>query len=198
MAVNQFDIVEISARAEFGGVEDVVNVYQMQLTTVSPVADSVAITQLAAFIEGLYGPLISSQSTDYLYRDLTFRNLTTSTIMAITPWPSLIAGSGGAVNNPPGIAGVVNMATNVARVVLRKFIGGLVTAALDPDGTFTAVLQAALVTFGNTLINGTSSGGDVWAYGHLSPKTLQFEIPASAVATDVPGYQRRRKQGRGV
>lgn len=198
MAVNQFQIVEIAARCEFTGVEDVTNVYQLQLTSPNPVADSVAILQLSNWIDGLYTGILASQSSDFIYRDLTFRNKTTATIMGITPWPTKTTGSAAIYNNPPGVAAVINMATTASKVILRKFLGGWVQAALDADGTFTTALTAALVTFGNTLINGTASGGDVWAYGHLSPKTGNFEIPVAATATDIPGYQRRRKQGRGV
>jgi hypothetical protein len=153
---------------------------------------------LSNWIDTSYAGIALWQPTDFTYRDLTFRNVTTGLLMGITPWPVLLTGAGAPVNTPPGIAGVINMATNVARVILRKYIGGILTAALDPDGTFIAAFQAALVTFGNVIINGTSSGGDVWAYGHLSDKTGNFEIPNSATATDIPGYQRRRKQGRGV
>ena len=198
MTVAQNDVVEIAARAEFRGVEDVVNVYQFQLTSATPMADGVAMIQLGGHINAMYLNAVAYQTSDFLYRDLTYRNITTGLLMGVTPWPSVVSGTAGATNNPPGIAGVINMATTVARVILRKYIGGLTSTLIDADGTFSASVQAMLLVIGNYLIGGLSSGGDTWEYGHLSPKTLGFEVPASATATDIPGYQRRRKQGRGV
>lgn len=198
MTVAQFDVIEISARGEFAGVEDTVNVYQFQLQTAAPVADATAITQLAGHLDDIYDNIQPLQTTSYLYRDLSFRNITQDTVLGVVPWPTKVAGASVGKAMPPGVAGLINMATNIARVVLRKYLGGLTDAVLEIDGTFTSVLVAALVQFAADLLALFITGSETWAYGHLSPKTAAFEQPVAGVVTDIPAYQRRRKQGRGV
>jgi len=198
MTVQVDDLLEVACRCEHEGVEDVVNVYQYQYKGTGAETDAIVLDDLADKLDGLYAGFPGIQSSTFIYRDITVRNLTQSTILGVVPWPILTAGGSSAPNLPPGVAGVINMATNVARVVLRKFLGGFVSSALDNDGTFTPALTGIMLAFGAALIPGFSVLTRVYAYGHLSAKTLNFEIPTSITATDVPGYQRRRKQGRGV
>jgi len=199
MSTNPNDVIEVAARAEFEGVEDTVNVYQFQYTGPAACTDFETILDLSNRLDGLYAPFASAQSTSYLYRDLTFRNITQSTLLGVTPWPARTAGSSASNNLPPGVAVVVNAGTSIARVILRKFIGGFTAAVLDPNGTFTSAITSLVVTFASTLISPYTGGGTrTWQYGYFSPKAAGFVIPTSATVTDIPGYQRRRKQGRGV
>ncbi len=198
MPTNQNDVIEVSARGEFNGIEDVVNVFQFQLTSVGDVTEAVTLTDLSVHLDNIFGNLGASQTDDFVYRDLTFRNITQDLVLGVIPWPTLTVGGSASGNLPPGVAGVINMATNVARVVLRKFIGGLGVGILDANGTFTGSLLTILGSFASDLLATLVVGGNDWEYGFFSPKTLAFEVPVGATITDIPGYQRRRKQGRGV
>lgn len=198
MTVQINDILECMARCEFQGVEDVVNVYQYQYVGPSPATDASCIAALSDAMDDLYIPLAAVQPYDYIYRDITIRNLTQDTVLGTTAWPTLTAGLHGGDNNAPGIAGLVNMATGIARVVLRKYIGGFVTAAIESNGTFTSAVTTVLSTFGVNLMSGYPIVSPIWKYGHFSPKTLNFEEPSTITVSDIPAYQRRRKQGRGV
>lgn len=197
MAVNTNDILEIAARAEFEGVEDVLNVYQYQYTGAPTILDSDAVDDLSNEVDDLYGFIVGNQSADYIYRDITIRNITQLAVLGVIPWPVKVAGTAPVDNLPPGVAGLINMATGIARVVLRKYFGGFVVSTLDTDGRFVSGVVAQFILFGLRLISPVDVLGRTYQYGHFSPKTLQFEVPTSVTATDIPGYQRRRKQGRG-
>ena len=198
MAVNPQDILEITCRGEFNGVEDVVNVYQYRYTGASVAADADVISDFETEMESLYTPFVPDQMPTYEYRDITIRNLTQSVIMSVGAWPTLTDGTSAGKANPPGIAGLINMATTIVKVVLRKYLGGFAQSIVDDDGTFTTAFTAKLLVFGLQLILGFSVTVRGYDYGHLSPKTTNFEVPTSASVTDIPAYQRRRKQGRGV
>ena len=81
--------------------------------------------------------------------------------------------------------------------MLRKFGLTFTEAQNETDGTLGAALltayaaMAALMLVPQVVTNGT------YQYGYLSPVTLGFVIPTAATITTIPGYQRRRKQGRG-
>jgi hypothetical protein len=126
------------------------------------------------------------------------RNTTQSSVLGVFSWPTISVGVAAAVNMPPGVGGLINMATTIARVVLRKYIAGFVSTAYEADGTLVDSVVAVLLQFGADLLDGLIVGARSYIYGHLSPKTASFEVPVSATVTDIPAYQRRRKQGRGV
>ena len=197
MTTNQNDVIEVSARCEFNGTEDVINVFEWQLTTPGPLTDAATVNDLEAITEDFYTLFLAFQSDSLLYRDLRFRNKTQDTVLGTYPWPTLIDGLVDGTDLPPGNCGVLNFNTTVARVTPRKFLGGLTTISLDTDGSLeaTTVAQMALLIEYLLLIQ-DEAGGD-WRYGVLSEKTSQFEFPVSGTATDISGYQRRRKQGRG-
>jgi len=197
MAVNNGDVLEATARAEFNGVEDVVNVYQIKYTGASPKTDDAAMLEVADFLDTTYQIASSAQSTNLIYREISFRNLTQGLIMGSKPWPTLTAGSGGGASNATGVAGLISLATGIAKVVLRKYLGGYIATVMEADGTFTSAFLAGLLAFGARLLDMATITGGNYEYGYLSPKTGSWEVPTSVSATDVPAYQRRRKQGSG-
>lgn len=198
MAVNTNDVIEVSARCEFGGVEDVINVYQFRMTTAGPVDDDDVMLDLGLWLEDVYQPVITSQTNDFAYRDIAFRNVTQSTVMGTIAWPTYTAGAAAPNNIPPGLAALINFATNKARVILKKYIGGWILSGLEADGTFTGGLVALMLSLGIRLLSGWVGAYGTYEYGYLSPKTLSWEVPVGYTVTDVPAYQRRRKQGRGA
>lgn len=198
MTVEDDDILEVTARCEANGVEDVVNVFQFRNVTGSSLTDAEAVADIRLYLDDEYDNLTASQADTFVYRDITFRNITQSVLMGTFGWPTLTTGDSALAQIPPGCAGLVNCATNVARVVLKKYFGGWVTATLDNDGSFSSAVTAAILQFGLNLLGGIVGPNGAWEYGYFSPKTMQWEKPVSATATDIPAYQRRRKQGRGV
>lgn len=197
MATAQGDVIGVSARAEFDGVDDMINVFDFVLTTPEEVSDALTVIDMVDIMEELYTIWTGIQSDIVLYRDIRITNRTQSIILGVHPWPGLVDGDLDANAIPPGVCGVINFSSAVSRVTPRKFFGGLTVTSNEPDGTLAAgalTTLSLIATFLLTIQEGIS--GD-WRYGVLSPKTLGFVFPNGAVMTDIPGYQRRRKQGRG-
>jgi len=188
----------IMAWCEANGVEDVINVFQWINTTGSSLTDAQAVADIRAHLDTIYGALVIGQVDTFIYRDINFRNVTQGIIMGTFPWPTLTAGLSATNQIPPGVALVINFATSVPRVILRKYLGGWPVSVIDNDGTFNAAIMVSAAAWALALTAGIVGPNGTWSYGYLSPKTSNFEIPVSYSVTDIPGYQRRRKQGRGV
>ena len=198
MAVNPQDVLEVVARTEFNGVDDIINVYQYQFDNVVAIDENLVITDILTIIEGLYIAWNAFQSILVLYRDIRIRNVTQNVTYGLFSWPTLIAGAAAAGALPPGNAGVINLDTGVPRVILRKFFGGLTFGSMDADSTLEIATVNALINISLQLITDSVGLSGTYKYGYLSPKVAGFVRPQGAVVSDITGYQRRRKQGRGA
>lgn len=197
MTVNVGDVVEIAVRMEANGVEDIVNVYQFQNNTPAGFVDTIFMDHMADFFDDIYTPLLTGQADTFVYRDMTFRNVTQAVLMGVRTWPVITAGASATAQIPPGVAGLINFPTIIPRVILKKYIGGFVVSLIDGDGSFTTAVTALLLQMAADLLTGPVGVMIGVDYGYLSPKTLNFEVPTGGLGTDIPAYQRRRKQGRG-
>lgn len=191
------DVIEASARAEFNGVDDIVNVFEFDLITPTPVSDENTVSDIISILEAFYTIWLSAQSILVLYRDIRLRNKTQDTVLGTFPWPTLVDGEN--VNDalPPGVCGLLNFNTDQPRVTPRKYMGGLTTASMDADGSFTPGLVGTLVSLSDFLLSAQVEANGDWVYGTKDPDSVFFNFPISGVVTDIPAYQRRRKQGRG-
>lgn len=197
MPTNELDIFEVAARAEFDGVEDVVNVYQVQASNLVSGLDIDTVTDILGWLETIYSLLTVAQSIIHVYRDVRIKNVTQNRVLGTYAWPTVTAGVATLAALPPGNAGVINLSTTVPRVMLRKFYGGFTVGVLDADGSLTGATVALLNAIAILLqVTYTGLSCDL-DYGYLSPKIGGFVEPVSSTVTDISGYQRRRKQGRG-
>lgn len=100
---------------------------------------------------------------------------------------------------PAGVAAVMTAFTAVNRVVGRKFFGGISEASLL-EGLWGAGLVADLASAAAAYVTPKSLFPDFWRIvpGVYSTKVSGF-IPfnLTALVTNIPGYQRRRKTGVG-
>lgn len=197
MTVQQFDVLEVTARGEFNGIEDVVNVFQYRYESVPPIADNLAVDDILNIMETLYIILNGAITILQLYRDIRIANQTQGTLMGRFSWPTLVAGAGIGPTVAPGVAFLTSLTTPVPRVGMRKYWGVMTDANMDADGTWGAAIVVAGLTVNIAMLNPFAAVNGSWQFGYTSPKTLAFEIPTGGVVTDIPAYQRRRRQGRG-
>lgn len=198
MPPQQGDIIEVTARAEFDGIDDIVNVYEISNLTASGLTDSELVEDILDMIDDVYTIINGFLSIYYIYRDITIRNRTGGYLMGIYSWPTLVAGTAGGDALPPGVAGIINFSTTQPRRMLRKYIGGLSEASCESTGVFESLTQAQLALFGAFLLAPYS--GTYGLYQYCTHNDLMFPetiFPVSTLVTNIPGYQRRRKQGRG-
>lgn len=197
MTVVQNDVLEVSARSEFGGVEDVVNVFQFRYESLLPLPNPDAIDDILEIMEILYTIINVSLTILQLFRDIRIANRTQNTLLGTFSWPTLTVGGNPLSPTAPGVAFLTSFNTDVPRVGMRKYWGVMTEGDFDNDGTYAATLVATGVVLIATMLPPIIATNGTWQYGNDSGKTLQFEVPTGGLATDIPAYQRRRKQGRG-
>lgn len=197
MTMNQDDVVEVAARMEFNGTDDVVNVFQFQKVDAIPTVDADGVDDLINILEVFYTLINAVFTTLLLYRDLRVTNVTQSIVLGTFPWPNLVAGLDANDPTPPGVSALINWNTGVARVSPRKYLGVLAEDSVQAQAVWEPGVVAVLALMGANLIGTLSKPNSDWQYGFLSPKTLSFEPVISATVSNIPAYQRRRKQGRG-
>lgn len=198
MTVNQNDIIEVAARMEFDGVEDVINVYQLQYLDPASLSDTQVILDINQFLNVLYGLLVAAMPLIEFFRDFRYRNITQGTLMGLVGWPGFVTGEGLGQALPPGLALLVSYNTVVPRVGMRKYYGTFTEDNNDADGTWSAALTAVGSAVAAATIPPFIGIVGTYQFGYLSPKTAAFEVPVGATVTDIPAYQRRRRQGRGA
>lgn len=197
MTIAADDVVEASARLEFDAIDDVVNVYQFRLASGGPLTDDEGVDDILEILEVLYTIILGAISTIELFRDIRLFNVTQQILLGLHAWPSLINGGAIADALPPGCAAVVNFSTIVPKVTLRKYFGVFTTGAMGEDGLFTGLTVASVAEAATYLLAPIAATNGLWVYGYISPKILGWVSPNGATNNNIPGYQRRRKQGRG-
>lgn len=197
MSVSQFDVVEASARCEFAGIDDIVNVFQFQKQDIGPTSDQFVIDDIIDILEAFYTILNASVTIWQFYRDIRFTNVTQNKVLGTHSWKTLATGVVGGDALAPGVAALINYGTGIARVTPRKYIGVFTEAANDQMGVWTSAVVGGLTAAAATLMGLIVETNGDYYYGYFSPKTINFEVVNSAVITNIPAYQRRRKQGRG-
>lgn len=197
MTIQQYDVLEAAARTEMVQADDVVNVWQYRYEDATPISDAQGISDVIAILEIFYTVLVAAQSVLQIYRDIRFRNVTQGTILGTHPWPTMTVGGGAADPVPFGVAGIINWTTLKPRIGMRKFLGVFTEANVTTGGVFSSALVSAMSTAAGPTLAPQAIGGRNYQFGYQSPKTGLWEVPTSFLVTDVPGYQRRRKPGRG-
>lgn len=102
---------------------------------------------------------------------------------------------------PSGVAALVTAYTYISKVMGKKYVPGLADDAVLA-GAWVANVLSALADMAVEWITGFNSLADAtshWWPGVWSLKTISFQSFQSAAAiSDIPSYQRRRKEGVGV
>ena len=197
MAVNENDIIEVAARMEWGGAEDVMNIYQFRVGSIVDSDELAIIDDLIDIMEDVYTFLVPFQTNQMTYADIAFKNITQGQVYGTFAWDSLVSGTATQEALPPGVAALINFATFFGRVILKKYFGGLVEGDADLDSTWVTLFLTALANVAQYLLNDRVETAATYSYGYNSIKAGGFVLPVSGVVSEIPAYQRRRKQGRG-
>ena len=197
MTVQQNDIMQVSSRAEFGGIDDVVNGWQFQKTDPVPATDLGTVDDLIDILETLMLALQAIMTSVLIWRDLRVSNITQGTVLGVFPWDLLTSGQNNFDAVPPGCAQLWSFSTGIPRVTLRKYIGVYTEDNLDDPGVWGAGATTLGASQAALLLNPLNGAVGTYRYGFLSPKTASFVTPTGVVVTNIPAYQRRRRQGRG-
>jgi len=197
MPVSQSQVVTVAARAEQNGVEDIVNVFDLQKTDAGTIDNTATLSDMEDWIEGLYLILRVLQLATTVYREIKVYNRSLGTVIGTMSITNPSAGSASGSDLPPGAAGLISFPTEVGKVIGRKYIGGLSTGLLDTDGTMLSFAVTNLVNAGNYMRASYVGTNGSWQYGVWDKNSAILRVPIATIVTDVFAYQRRRKTGRG-
>ena len=197
MSVAPGEVIEAAVIHDNTTSGEQINVMQFQLDGPGPLADATVLDDISFIIEALYGAYQAFINVRNVFREITVRNKTTLALIGSVDAGVYVGGTDANPAEPQGVAPYVFFKTAVPRVVPKKFLPSISQVRVDGDGLPHASLQIAVGIFGSGLLAPWVFGASTYQYGHLSAKTLGFEIPTIAVTPDAFGYQRRRKPGSG-
>lgn len=197
MTVAGDNILKVTARLLFESLDDVQNVFYVQLETGAFVLDTDALEDMAAWLETIYAPIVDSLSSLITFDVVDVWNLTQDQPVGSIPWPTLTVGTGTAETLPPGCAALVTASTGQKNTRGRKFFGvltelgqsgGLLSLGLMGD------LAEAGVAWAGAFFGATST--ESWLPGVVDKMGSLIQFNGVVVRRPV-AYQRRRKQGIG-
>jgi len=197
MAVDDLDVVRITAQMVFAGVDDHQNVFHVLKVSGGTIPDQTLMDDVATQLEVMYTFMVPRQRTVLTYDQITGQLVFGGTdLMPDTAWPTLVAGTNGNDGLPLSDAGLVVGQTTIAKTQGRKYLGALVE--LDNiDGVLQAALVTALVNWASGYINDFVIGANTYRFGTFNTVTSVFNSFSSALILGIFRNQRRRTQGFG-
>jgi len=194
-AVN--DIVRITARMSLQG-QEVVNVHHFRVFATTAVSNAAFMTEVAAYLNSVYGNLDNEQADDLVYVDVQGQNITQNEIMPTTAWPSLTTGQG--VENPLPNTVAFNVFFQTLRPKTRCtcFIPGFGVDDIAADGSIVASVRALLAQFGADLVGNQGTPNVTLTKGAYNRPLDRFTPVTAAVVPLRARTQRRRRPGVGI
>lgn len=190
------EIVQIVAEMAMFG-QTLLNVYHA--VSSNSLLDEDAMSDLATRLGDAYALIANRQSDDLTAVGLTFKNITTNEDMGTE---SFVGYTGGTDNTndplPAGVALCVTLPTAVLKSRGRKFVPGIAETGTTA-GLFTSAVMTDAASFAALISEAWlgASNDDPWTFGIVT-ELGTFRPFQSASVSNVPAYQRRRKQGVGI
>lgn len=199
MAVNNQDVIKVTARMRWADAVDVQNVFTAVLASGTYVTDDEAKDDLAEWVDDMYAIVDDVLPTNLVFDDLDFFNLTQDEPLGTLSWPTMTTGQAGTNEiAASGVAAVLTAFTSIVRVHGRKYFGPIAETFIDGgylNSTVIAGMASVIALWITPFTGGTS--GETWAPGVWRRLTSGFAAFRDGVVRNVPGYQRRRKAGVG-
>lgn len=197
MAVTPQDILEVTVAHDNGTAGEQLNRFQFRFDAGAPVSDADVMDDIEIIIQTLYVLVQAIISVRNVFREVKVFNVTQDRLMGSTDAGTYTGGSAADPAMPRGNAMYLHYVTSVPRVILSKYLPSMSQTQIASGGVLGAGTVTAITAFGVELALVQVLGGNTYAYGYLSPKTLSFVTPDVLVVKDVVAYQRRRKAGSG-
>lgn len=188
------DVIKVTATMSYIG-QTIQNVYHFGLGADQD--DGFVIADLADLLEGAYTNLLPNLVDLLDFQSISFYNLTEDQNLGEYAWPSLTDGTATGEGLPTGVAGLVTFPTLAPKTRGRKFIAGI-SETFQADGVLVGTVLTNLLAFGADLLGVQVGGfGTTGLWGVVNALGTFFALQ-EALSTNVPAYQRRRKQGVGT
>jgi hypothetical protein len=197
MANNVGDVIRVDVIGSMNSVNEVVNTYQFRIGGAGALTDTELLDDVLVFIRALYDAIKGLFTAIVVWRRIRAYNLTQNTLIGEEDFATAVTGTASGEQGAYQVAGLVSFKTNIARVVMRKYLP-LAEGYTNNTGTIEASAVTLLNTFGTTLLAPfTGSSGKTYTFGYNSPKTGGFIVPNGRTTSLTPVIQRRRRPGVG-
>lgn len=192
-------VYEVALLGRFNDAIEMRNIFHLQKVDGGTIPQEEGLEDITEFLEAVLAIVKALQSTLMIWRGFTVSRLEGDPGVVEEMFSSPIAGEVSTDALPPGVAFLTYMNTGEPRRQLRKYWPGLTEGAVGPFGGFSSTTVSDMADLSALLLNDFSGTNGDWRYGHYnSDLSPQFVFPTTFVATAVPAYQRRRRQGRGI
>lgn len=190
------EIARVTPNLTFGAEDDVQNSWHMVKVSGAN-NDTAVVLAIQEYMEAVYLTVNANIADDILYNSIDIFLITGSQALGKVPWLTLV--NGGDIGDPtaPGVCNLVLGRTGISKRIGKKYFGvsteGKMTGARWVAGYVTDALDAAVIGWENfTATNSVTLRGIVYDRVAMVARDV-----VTAVATNNPAYQRRRRAGAG-
>lgn len=195
--INVGDVLRIGATWTLENNFEITNVWHAEVSGGNPTTYAGATQDIQDYMEEIYTELLPEMSDDMDTDFLTLSNLTEDTTFGAIAWGNPLAGANVNQVTAPGVCLFTWARTLKPRVQMRKYFGAYGNSSLT-DGEWGAAARADASDAMSIHVLPWQTGAVIELTGVAYNRTLGTFVTGISVATALePGYQRRRRRGRG-
>lgn len=198
MSVQAGDDLRITAVMTAGVNTTAMNVFDFRVTGTGTVDDSDMMTDFEAFMSDAYAELTGIMSNQAAPVEIRGYNVSQDVPLPTVPWTTW-TGPGSATSIlPHGVCGFVLFRTGVSKLLGRKFLPFFSEDRVN-NGVWDATAMVAMVAWAIEIMASEVGAATGFTIEYrVRSKLNAMHPPVSATVANLPGYQRRRKPGRGM
>lgn len=196
MAIVNNDIIRLAVVWDLDGSDEQINTYHVRVQ--SPPASLVDLyADITDYLEDLYAEVRQNSPNELVHNRVEIYNVTGDNPELPIGALVLLNGTSTAERMAEGVAPLVFARTSVKRRIGRKFLPVATEENLDSGVWASTAFSRMQIFAGKWASIFTAPNGTVFEALVGSSLAMGFSVIAQAVASPRPGYQRRRRIGRG-
>lgn len=198
MPVALGDFFRLTADLIYKNTDHIQNVFYFRNNNGNPINDAGLQVAAGEVLEDIYASLVSYISEEVDFNQILIYIPTGNQSLPAIGWPTYTAGTATGDVTAPGVCHLAYARTGIGRSIGKKFFGAFSESNMS-DGLWTSaqntvVNTAAQKTWG-TFVTSTGLSLTGVVYDRAAHQGRGAQV---IVTTNVPAYQRRRRQGRGI
>ena len=202
------DLYRISARMRHPTAGDVVNVFHVRhnSSNVGNPTNAELNTAVLGYLEDIYAPManaITNAQSPFDFKidkvEMVSGKETVTEAISTYSWTMVAPPSNAGESLPPGAAAVVSLRSTRPKSFGRKF-WGIFTEGTQAAGVLTSTVLSQITSAGYAILSGFTIANGSHVFGPIIMTALDaagYLDLVESIATDIIGYQRRRRQGTG-
>lgn len=196
--INLNDKLRVTAVLKTVDLSEVQNVYTVDVTDLGGGTVIEILDRIVKILELLYNVIKGLQNSRTKYIEVRFFNITQDIPLATRAWATITEGELAVDDLAHMTAAMFSLGVGKPGVAGRKFFGGISESALDQDGLWSSATVVDLALVASRMIVEQADTGTKVTFGIFTGVTPAYIAFLSAVTTNVPASQRRRRQGVGI